>query len=104
MLLLIGWMSALVGVTVLLAGGISFRIGGIPVRAHNPVAAFVVAAACAAIAWRRGNAPVGRALAWWWTTIERRASLLALAAAGMAMAIGVVWGTYAAGGSDWSCY
>jgi hypothetical protein len=103
-LLLIGWASALIGIAVLVAGGISFRIGDIPVRAHSPASAFVVAAVCAAIAWRRGTAHVGRALEWWWTTIERRASLLALAAAGLAVAIGAVWGTYVAGGPDSYCY
>lgn len=103
-LLLLAWIGAVVGAAIVLAGGVDMHVGSLPIRAHNPYAAFIVSLVCVGVAWRRGTAPVLEALSWWWTMLEKRASVLAAVAALCAVAIGVVWGTYVAGGPDSYCY
>ena len=72
-LLLIAWVSALIGIAVLVTGGSRSTLAR-PVRAHNPCAGIVVTLAmrgARVAAWSRAG---GQALAWWWEAVERRAS------------------------------
>jgi len=86
------------------SGGFDFRIGGIPVRSHNPVPAAILAAVCFVAAFYRGLSGVREAIAWWAAAIARRAAAVAAALAIAAVAVGAIWGTYAAGRPDSYCY
>jgi hypothetical protein len=103
-LLLLVWASAVLATVLILTVGFAFHLGNLPLRAHGPLPAFIVAVACAAAACRHGPSHVAHALVWWWALLERRAAMLAGGAALAAMAIGLAWGTYVAGGPDSYCY
>ena len=103
-LLCIGWLATLIAAAILIEGGIDIRMGRVLLRAHSPIAALVVAAICAGVAFRSGLAGVREGLAWLWTALPRAAPAIAATAAVIAVGIGLVWGTYAAGGTDSSCY
>ncbi|MEO5897992.1 MAG: hypothetical protein ABIS06_20080 [Vicinamibacterales bacterium] len=89
---------------VAITGDISFRVGPLPVRAHNASGPSAAAFLILAIAWIAARADLRKALTWWWALIERRAALLAVALATLALMVGINWGTFAAGGSDSYCY
>jgi hypothetical protein len=97
---LLGFASAVIA----MSGGGATKIGGLLIRSHNPyrpaVAAFVLAVA----AFAGGTIAVRNALEWWWSAIERHAAKVALVAAAAALAVGIAWGTFVAGGSDSYCY
>ncbi len=103
-LLLLAVAAAAWGGAVAASGGFDSQIGPVPVRSHDPVPAFVLAALCMAAAFYRGAAGVREAVAWWWTTIEHRAAVFAAIVAVTAAAAGAAWGTYVAGGPDSYCY
>ena len=92
-----------VAAAVLVSGGISFRIGGVLVRSHSALLPIVIASALSLVAVvRRRDAQA--ALAWWWDAVEGRSAVAAVALAVTSVAIGLQWGTFAAGGSDSYCY
>ena len=93
-----------VAVLVLVTGGFSFELGGRLIRSHNAWRPFVLAAALTMLALATGRRTAVDALAWWWDAIERRAWAAAAAIAAAAVAIGLAWGTFVAGGSDSYCY
>jgi hypothetical protein len=103
---LVAVIAALVFVAAAIAinGDISFRIGVLPVRAHNasgPLAAAIVLIVIAVIA---AGGDLRKAMTWWWGAIDRCAAGIAAAIACLALVAGVNWGTFAAGGSDSYCY
>ena len=93
-----------VAAAVTITGDISFRAGPLPVRAHNAAGPFAGALVLVLSAWIAARSDLRKSLAWWWAFIERRAALMALALASLALMIGMNWGTFAAGGSDSYCY
>ena len=92
-----------VAAAVLVSGGISFRVAGIPIRSHSALVPIIVAAALTLVAVAR-RADALAALRWWWVAIERHSALAAGVLAALAVAIGLQWGTFVAGGSDSYCY
>jgi len=103
-LLVAGWCAGLVAIAIAWSGGSSFHIGSLTVRAHSALPAFIAATLAFGAACRRGLGPVRQSLVDIWIGLDRRAGILAGIAAVCATAIGLVWGTYVAGGSDSYCY
>jgi hypothetical protein len=88
-------------ILVAITGGIRYELGPLRISSRNPVRPALVALLLAALAWRLGyeawlDARV-RSLAGSATAIQR--ALVVAAAAGL-LAIGIVYGVRAAGGSD----
>jgi Oligosaccharyl transferase STT3, N-terminal len=98
------FMSAFVALVIAVADGFAFQIGRLPIRAHNPVRAAIVAAILATAALTAGRSQVRAALEWWWGTIERFAQIFAAMLAIVTVLAGLAWGTFVAGGSDSYCY
>ena len=92
-----------VAAAVLISGGISFRVAGILIRSHSALVPIILAAALTLVAVVR-RTEARAALAWWWNAIERRSAIGAGFLAALALAIGLQWGTFVAGGSDSYCY
>ena len=92
-----------VAAAVLISGGISFRVAGILIRSHSALVPIIVAAALTLVAVVR-RTEARAALDWWWNAIERRSAIGAGSLAAFAVAIGLQWGTFVAGGSDSYCY
>lgn len=92
-----------VAAAVLVSGGISFRVAGILIRSHSALIPILVATALTLIAVVR-RTEARAALAWWWNAIEHRSAIGAAGLAALAVAIGLQWGTFVAGGSDSYCY
>lgn len=103
-LVALAWAATLAGTAVALAGGVSWRIGPLSIRAHNALIPFVIAAIGLAVAWRGRGAQLRDTLEWCWSAIERCAAVAALMAAIATVVIGLTWGTYVAGGPDSYCY
>jgi Oligosaccharyl transferase STT3 subunit len=103
-LLFLAVAAAVWGGAIAATGGFDIQVGPVPLRSRNPVPAFVLAAVCGAASFYRGFPGVRQAIAWWWYSVERRASWFAAATALSAVAVGAIWGTYVAGGPDSYCY
>jgi hypothetical protein len=95
---------AFASVVIALSGGGAIEIAGIVIRSHNPTRPVIVAMLLASCAVVAGAAAVREAFEWWWNTTEHYAAPAAAAAAAVAVATGLVWGTFVAGGSDSYCY
>ena len=67
-------------------------------------AALIAAVLCFGITLRTGITGLRDGHVWLWAALPRAAPAVALGAAVTAAAIGVIWGTQAAGGPDSSCY
>ena len=93
-----------VAAAVWLTGGLSFRLGSVPLRSHSPLPSLVIAMAATLLVLFARRDVRRDALTWWWDVIERRPPIGAAILAIAAVAIGVSWGTFAAGGSDSYCY
>ena len=89
---------------VVLSGGISFRLAGVPLRSHSPVPAIVIATLFTLVVVASRRETRRAALSWWWEAIEIHSALAAVVVAIAAVAIGLAWGTRVAGGSDSYCY
>ena len=89
---------------IVFTGGISLPLGGVRLSAHSPVVSLIVAIAFTLVVALARKEPRRAALAWWWEAIERRGTLAAAVLAAAAVAIGIHWGTFVAGGSDSYCY
>jgi len=92
-------------VAFVLTGGFTLHAGPLRIRSHQapaPLAMLAVAAVAAfALGGRRAVvADLGAS----WSAIDRVAAALAVAASIGALAIGIHWGTFTAGGSDSYCY
>jgi hypothetical protein len=86
------------------SGGGSIEIGPLLIRSHDARRPGVAAIILTACAYAAGRGAVRAALEWWWNAIERHASFAAALIAAGAVATGLVWGTFVAGGSDSYCY
>jgi hypothetical protein len=89
---------------VAVSGGFDLHVAGVPVRSHNPMPAAALAAMCFVAAFYRGPSAVRDAIAWWSAAVAGRAAAGGTALAIAAVAVGAIWGTYAAGGPDSYCY
>ncbi|MEO6212868.1 MAG: glycosyltransferase family 39 protein [Vicinamibacterales bacterium] len=96
--------SLFVVIAIAINGRIAFHIGGLQVRAHSALTPGLAAFVLALIVAIGGRGELRGALSWWWSTLERRAAAAALVLSCVALAIGITWGTFAAGGSDSYCY
>jgi hypothetical protein len=103
-LLAASFAAAFFTLVIVVTDGIAFQIGRLPIRAHSPVRAAIVAAILAGVALAAGRSQVRAALSWWWVTIERFAHVGAATLAMVTVMAGLAWGTFVAGGSDSYCY
>ena len=94
----------IIAITILIGGPISFRFAGLPIRSHSAIPALAVALVATTVLLLCGFRLQAEATRWWWTFGARRAHWIAAAMAVVTIAIGVNWGTFAAGGSDSYCY
>jgi hypothetical protein len=85
-------------------GGFAITLGGLRLRAHDPLVPAVAALLLLVLAFARGRDPLQRACVWWWTILGQAAAPIACTLALMVMAAGWTWGTHVAGGSDSYCY
>ena len=96
--------GAAVAIVDLIIGGFTLRAGVLRVSSHAPLRSFALALAAGSLyvlVGRRQLAADFSALEEW---LERRSSTLAALTAVAVCAVGLVWGTHAAGGSDSYCY
>lgn len=89
---------------IAVSGGGTMTAGPLVIRAHNPIRPAVMALVLLALTVPAGTTAVGDALTWGWEAVERHAAKAAVGAAMAALATGVLWGTFVAGGSDSYCY
>jgi hypothetical protein len=97
-------LAAFAAALVSASGGGSIELGGIRIRSHDATRPALLALGLMAAARAAGAAAVHAALAWWLETVARGAHALALLMAAGAVAVGIFWGTFVAGGSDSYCY
>jgi hypothetical protein len=96
--------SLVLAVVTLAFGGLSIAVGPIVVRSHGVVRPTLAAAVLMIIAASMGRDPVKDALTWWWSAIHRYALAGAAVASLAVVTMGIVWGSFVAGGSDSYCY
>ncbi len=97
-------LATLVTALQLTLGGVELAIGGVRLSNHSLIRPVLVAIAGVVLLWWKYADDVARDLVAVDRALERAAPWLGLTAAVAALAVGVVWGTRAAGGSDWYCY
>jgi hypothetical protein len=91
-------------IAIAIGGGLTLRLGPIPIRSHNPVRPLVLAALLIGLTLTGGVGALANALAWWWGALERHARTAAAILAVGSIAAGFHWGAFVAGGSDSYCY
>lgn len=95
---------AAVAIVDLITGGFTLRAGVLRLSSHAPLRPFALALAAGSLYLLVGRRQVTADLSALERWLERRSSTFAALTAAAACAVGLVWGTHAAGGSDSYCY
>jgi hypothetical protein len=95
---------AAVAIVDLFTGGFALRLGALRLSSHSPLRPFALAFAAASlyVLFDRHQAAADLSALEGW--LGRHSSTIAALCAAAACAVGLVWGTHAAGGSDSYCY
>ena len=104
LLLAVVLLAAVAAALQLTVGGVELAIGAIRISNHSFLRPLFIGIAGAVLLWWRFRDGVRRDLAAIDRGLERAAPWLAIGAAAAALTVGIVWGTWAAGGSDSYCY
>jgi hypothetical protein len=101
----LGLALAAAATLIAVTGGFAWRVAPITISLRSALTPAALAAVV--FAWvivRRRGQPLTADLRALWLDLHRAGPLLIAAASAVVLAIGVVWGTYAVGGSDSHCY
>ena len=103
-LLAILLLAVLLSALQVIVGGVELGVGGFRISNHSLLRPLLIAVAAAVLLWLKFRNGVVEDLAAVDRAIDRTAPLVGAGAAGASLIVGLVWGTWAAGGSDSYCY